>query len=110
VTDALGQTWRTSDIYETSVLTTIYGMVFITVLAALSLARRSAAAPASTTDAPATPAQRARQPTPRPDAMPADAIDAPLRTSRQVTCGTRGKSDATVVYQPALERHFRDLF
>lgn len=40
VTDALGQTWRTADIYETSVLNTIYGMVFITVLAALSLARR----------------------------------------------------------------------
>ncbi|WP_061290379.1 carotenoid biosynthesis protein [Herbidospora cretacea] len=40
VTDALGQTWRTADIYETSVLNTIYGMVFITVLAALSLVRR----------------------------------------------------------------------
>jgi uncharacterized membrane protein len=79
VTDALGQTWRTSDIYETSVLTTIYGMVFITVLAALSLARRSAAAPASPTDAPATPAQQAPQPAPRPDAMPADTIDAPSR-------------------------------
>ncbi len=51
VTDALGQTWRTGDIYETSVLTTIYGMVFITILAALSLARRSAAAPANRTDA-----------------------------------------------------------
>lgn len=79
VTDALGQTWRTSDIYETSVLTTIYGMVFITVLAAFSLARRSAAAPASPTDAPATPAQRAPQPASRPDAIPADAIDAPSR-------------------------------
>lgn len=77
VTDALGQTWRTSDIYETSVLMTIYGMVFITVLAALSLARRSAAAPASPTDALATAAQRAPQPVPRRDAMPAGAIDAP---------------------------------
>jgi uncharacterized membrane protein len=43
VTDALGQTWRTGDIYETSVLTAIYGKGFITVLAALSLARQSAA-------------------------------------------------------------------
>jgi uncharacterized membrane protein len=49
VTDALGQTWRTGDIYETSVLSMIYGMGFITVLAALSLARRSPVA-ASATD------------------------------------------------------------
>jgi uncharacterized membrane protein len=79
VTDALGQTWRTGDIYQTSMLTTIYGMGFITVLTALSLARRSAAAPSSPTDAPATPAQRAPQPAPRPDAMPADAIGASSR-------------------------------
>ncbi|MEV6868419.1 carotenoid biosynthesis protein [Streptosporangium subroseum] len=45
VTDALGQTWRTGDIYEASVLTTIYGMIFITVLAALNLIRRSGVAP-----------------------------------------------------------------
>ena len=70
VTDALGQTWRTGDIYETSVLTTIYGMGFITVLAALSLARRSAAAPASPTDAAVTPAQRAPQAASRPDGIP----------------------------------------
>ncbi|NAS26570.1 carotenoid biosynthesis protein [Herbidospora sp. NEAU-GS84] len=40
VTDAVGRTWRTADIYETSVLTTIYGMGFITVLAALTLVTR----------------------------------------------------------------------
>lgn len=40
VTDALGQPWRTGDIYEASVLTTIYGMAFITVLGALALARQ----------------------------------------------------------------------
>ncbi|MGP3960902.1 carotenoid biosynthesis protein [Nonomuraea sp. 3N208] len=51
VTDALGQTWRTGDIYETSVLTTIYGMIFITILAALNLARRSTPAPANPPDA-----------------------------------------------------------
>ena len=63
VTDALGQTWRTGDIYETSVLSMIYGMGFITVLAALSLARRSPVAAA--TDALATQAQRAPQAAPR---------------------------------------------
>jgi putative membrane protein len=40
VTDALGQTWRTGDIYETSVLTTIYGLVFVAVLAFLRIAQR----------------------------------------------------------------------
>lgn len=40
VTDAVGNTWRTGDIYETSVITAIYGMFFITVLASLSLAQR----------------------------------------------------------------------
>ncbi|WP_434447084.1 carotenoid biosynthesis protein [Lentzea sp. E54] len=40
VTDAAGATWRTGDIYVTSVLLTIYGMVFITVLALLRIARR----------------------------------------------------------------------
>lgn len=66
VTDALGQTWRTGDIYETSVLTMIYGMGFITVLAALSLARRHAVAPARSTHAPPMPTQQATQPAPRP--------------------------------------------
>jgi hypothetical protein len=51
VTDALGQTWRTGDIYETSVLTTIYGMGFIIVPAALGLARRSPVAAANPTTA-----------------------------------------------------------
>lgn len=41
VTDALGQTWRTGDIAETSVLSMIYGMGLFTVLAGLSLAQRS---------------------------------------------------------------------
>jgi uncharacterized membrane protein len=45
VTDALGYTWRTGDIYETAALTSIYGMVFVTILAAFSLARRNVAAP-----------------------------------------------------------------
>jgi putative membrane protein len=52
VTDALGQTWRTGDIYETSVLTTVYGLMFISILAFLRIAQRrtgsdsiSAAAP-----------------------------------------------------------------
>ncbi|MCK2218686.1 carotenoid biosynthesis protein [Actinomadura sp. ATCC 31491] len=42
VTDAAGHTWRSADIYETSALTTIYGMLFIALLAALALARRRA--------------------------------------------------------------------
>jgi putative membrane protein len=66
VTDALGQTWRTGDIYETSVLSMIYGMGFITVLAALSLARRSPVAAANPTDAPVTQAQRTPQTAPHP--------------------------------------------
>jgi putative membrane protein len=40
VTDALGQTWRTADIYETSALTTVYGLVFIAALAFLRIAQR----------------------------------------------------------------------
>jgi uncharacterized membrane protein len=40
VTDALGHVWRTGDIYETSVLTTIYGLVFISALALLRIAQR----------------------------------------------------------------------
>jgi putative membrane protein len=46
VTDAVGNTWRTGDIYETSVLMTVYGMTFIALLALLRLAqRRTAPAP-----------------------------------------------------------------
>jgi len=40
VTDAVGATWRTGDIYETSVLLTVYGMVFIALLALLRIAQR----------------------------------------------------------------------
>jgi putative membrane protein len=42
VTDALGQTWRTADIYESSALTTVYGLVFVAVLAFLRIAQRRA--------------------------------------------------------------------
>ncbi|MFI6481772.1 carotenoid biosynthesis protein [Nonomuraea sp. NPDC050663] len=40
VTDAAGHTWRTADIFETSALTALYGMVFIALLGALALARQ----------------------------------------------------------------------
>jgi uncharacterized membrane protein len=40
VTDATGATWNTADIYETSALLAVYGMVFIALLALLGLARR----------------------------------------------------------------------
>jgi uncharacterized membrane protein len=40
VTDALGQTWRTGDMYETSALTTVYGLVFIAVMAFIRIAQR----------------------------------------------------------------------
>ena len=40
VTDAVGATWRTGDIYETSALVTVYGMLFIAVLALLRIAQR----------------------------------------------------------------------
>jgi putative membrane protein len=45
VIDAVGRTWRTADIYQTSVLTTVYGMLFITALALLRIAQRRIAAP-----------------------------------------------------------------
>jgi uncharacterized membrane protein len=48
VIDATGMTWRTGDIYETSALVTIYGMLFIAVLALLRIARQRTAAPALT--------------------------------------------------------------
>jgi putative membrane protein len=49
VTDAVGTTWRTGDIYESSVLLTVYGMLFIALLALLRIAQRrtTAAAPAA---------------------------------------------------------------
>ncbi|MFE9768625.1 carotenoid biosynthesis protein [Streptomyces sp. NPDC005808] len=40
VTDAAGVTWRTADIYESSVLLTVYGMCFIALLALLRIAQR----------------------------------------------------------------------
>ena len=40
VTDSLGQTWRTADIYETSVITMIYGMGFLIILACLRIAQQ----------------------------------------------------------------------
>jgi putative membrane protein len=40
VTDATGKIWHTADLYETSVLLTIYGMVFIALLALLRIAQR----------------------------------------------------------------------
>jgi putative membrane protein len=40
VTNATGATWSTADIYETSVLLTVYGMVFIALLALLRIAQR----------------------------------------------------------------------
>ncbi|MDT7724602.1 MAG: hypothetical protein QOI21_1178 [Actinomycetota bacterium] len=48
VTDAAGTTWNTSDIYETSVLLTVYGMFFISLLALLRIAQRRTAATALT--------------------------------------------------------------
>jgi len=42
VTDATGRTWQTADLYETSVLLAVYGMVFIALLALLRIAQRHA--------------------------------------------------------------------
>ena len=50
VTDAVGATWRTGDIYETSVLLTVYGMIFIALLALLRIAQRRTTAAASATE------------------------------------------------------------
>jgi putative membrane protein len=43
VTDAAGMSWRTADIYETSALFAVYGMVFIALLALLRIAQRHTA-------------------------------------------------------------------
>jgi hypothetical protein len=43
VPDAVGATWRTGDIYQTSVLVTIYGMSFLALLALLRIAQRRTA-------------------------------------------------------------------
>jgi uncharacterized membrane protein len=42
VTDGAGHVWQTADIYETSALTTVYGMGFIAILAFLKIAQQSA--------------------------------------------------------------------
>jgi uncharacterized membrane protein len=52
VTDATGATWRTADIYETSALLAIYGMVFIALLALLRIAQRHTASAESTAEPP----------------------------------------------------------
>jgi uncharacterized membrane protein len=54
VTDAVGVTWGTGDIYETSVLVTIYGMVLIALLALLRIAQQRSTASALTTQITAT--------------------------------------------------------
>jgi putative membrane protein len=40
VTDAVGNTWQTADIYETSALVTVYGMLFFALLAVLRIAQQ----------------------------------------------------------------------
>jgi len=40
VTDAAGMSWRTADLYETSALLAVYGMVFFALLAMLRIAQR----------------------------------------------------------------------
>jgi putative membrane protein len=54
VTDAVGNTWRTGDIYETSALVTVYGMFFFAVLALLRIAQQRSAASAPTASVQAT--------------------------------------------------------
>jgi hypothetical protein len=39
VTDAIGQTWITGNIYETAVIASIYTMFFIAILAAIKIAQ-----------------------------------------------------------------------
>jgi Carotenoid biosynthesis protein len=75
VTDATGMTWRTWDIYETSVLVTIYGMIFIAALALLRTEQRISP--------PALPAQGTvtRQAEPDP-ARPSALRPAPVRVAR----------------------------
>src|SRR5882757_5533199 len=43
VTDAAGRTWQTADIYESSALVTVYGMLFIALLALLRIAQQHTA-------------------------------------------------------------------
>lgn len=50
VTDAAGATWRTGDIYETSVLLAVYGMLFIALLSLLRIGQRRTAAATSVSE------------------------------------------------------------
>jgi uncharacterized membrane protein len=50
VTDATGATWRTGDIYETSALVTIYGMLFMAGLALLRIAQQRTVPAADATE------------------------------------------------------------
>ena len=50
VTDATGATWRTADIYETSVLLTVYGMFFLALLALLRIGQRHTSTTTSATE------------------------------------------------------------
>ncbi|MDX6241555.1 MAG: hypothetical protein QOG10_6379 [Kribbellaceae bacterium] len=73
VTDAVGTTWHTGDIYETSVLLTVYGMCFIALLALLRIAQRrtiatAPAAAAANTAAESNTVQRAQPDPVRPSA------------------------------------------
>jgi uncharacterized membrane protein len=45
VTDATRHTWQTSDIYETSILLAVYGMLFLALLALLRIAQRHSERP-----------------------------------------------------------------
>jgi uncharacterized membrane protein len=79
VTDAVGTTWRTGDIYETSVLITVYGMFFVAALALLRIAQQRTAAPALPTQVTATQQSKrdpARQPAPRPTPVGAVRVTA----------------------------------
>jgi uncharacterized membrane protein len=67
VTDAVGVTWRTGDIYETVVLVTIYGMSLLALLALLRLAQRHST-PAAPNPRQATTIQRTQPDPARPSA------------------------------------------
>jgi uncharacterized membrane protein len=45
VTDATGHTWQTGDIYETSILLVVYGMLFLALLSLLRIAQRRSERP-----------------------------------------------------------------
>ena len=82
VTDAAGATWRTGDIYETSVLVTIYGMLFIAALALLRIAQRRTS-----------PAALPTQVTVTRQAEPGPARPASIETPLEETLGALGQSE-----------------